>query len=539
MNKSNKVQPSKKNNLLCFINPLKNNAMNKSNQAQPSKKNNVMNKLIMGLSCLGVLSTVSCDNDRKEQKIAPPLEKVTFSAKAISSLVSNEDGDSEFKIEEGDEVTLYIVAGDEESTTAATYYTDQDKIVGTKFYRDDGVKFKFVKDKDDKSGDIFTLEGGFYLEAGDGDGKEYTITKFDITKDGTTYDLKQYQSFNMTIGSPTNVNVEIRPKIEQSVTGEPSSPPALEKLGFSITTSTVENNTFKAKFTKADGTLFNSTKDKEAVIHLTVKNGDKEVYEIKNLFSESNTIDKNCEIFTITLSMEISSYKDFDVVAEVTSSEGTQSFTPSGSVEEGYVFTQENKSESSEESEEKTTSTTSSTKTGTSSNPGTLAFIGGDFEQDMNLNNKYGLKKYASYEPGTGINGSKALYIKTDGTKDNDYVFTTLASGNLPATYSTLTFKLKGTAANKSISINLYKADDKSDDKFYEFNLGDVTGDKAIKYSGQNAYDGSINTSDWVTITLDLSGISDLNNDSSKAFLALKIGKKSAFDIYVDDFYIQ
>ncbi len=533
MNKSNQAQPSKKNNLLCFINPLKNNAMNKSNQAQPSKKNNVMNKLIMGLSCLGVLSTVSCDNDRKEQKIAPPLEKVTFSAKAISSLVSNEDGDSEFKIEEGDEVTLYIVAGDEESTTAATYYTDQDKIVGTKFYRDDGVKFKFVKDKDDKSGDIFTLEGGFYLETGDGDGKEYTITKFDITKDGTTYDLKQYQSFKMVMDSPTNVNVEIRPKIEQSVTGEPSSPPKVESLKFSIhkSKSIAKNNTFKATFKKTDGTLFNSTKDKEAVIHLTVKNGD-EVYEIPNLFEEAGDKEgtKAYEIFTITLSMEIS--KDFDVVAEVTSSEGTQSFTPSGSVEEGYVFTQENKAESSEESEEKTTSTTSSTKTGTSSNPGTLAFIGGDFEQEMKLSK--GLE-YASYEEGTGINGSTALHIKTDGDQGNDYVFTTLASGNLPATYSTLTFKLKGTAANKSISINLYKADG----KYYKCNLGDVTVDKKINPSGSNRYTGSINTSDWVTITLDLSTISDLNTDSSKAFLGFKIGEKCPFDIYLDDFYIQ
>ncbi len=322
MNKSNQAQLSKKNNVLCFINPLKNNVMNKSNQVQPSKKNNVMNKLIMGLSCLGVLSTVSCDNDKKEQKIAPHLEKVTFSAKAMSNLVSNQDGSPDgdeapdFKIEAGDKVTLYIVEGDEKSTTAASYYKEGE-IIGTEF-PEDGKEFEFVKDKDDKSGDLFTLKDGFYLEAEGGDGKEYTITKFDITKkNGTTYDLKQYQSFNMLIGSPTKVDIEIKPKIEPSATGDT----ALESLKFSIhkSKSIAKNNTFRATFKKMDGTLFNSKKDKGTVIHLTVKNGDYVIYDIPNLFEATGDKDgtKAYKIFTITVPREISYYKDFNVVATV------------------------------------------------------------------------------------------------------------------------------------------------------------------------------------------------------------------------------
>ncbi|MFI2741423.1 DUF5689 domain-containing protein [Zhouia sp. PK063] len=165
----------------------------------------------------------------------------------------------------------------------------------------------------------------------------------------------------------------------------------------------------------------------------------------------------------------------------------------------------------------------------------TLAFVGGDFENEMNLGAR-SLMSYATYEDGTGIEGSKSLHIQTSGTSSNDYVFSTLSPTTMPSSYSKITFKLKGTAGSKSISINLYD----NSGGYYRFNLGEITANTTITSSGSNSYSGSINTNgDWVTITLDLSEITDLNTDTSKDLFALKIGKASDFNVYLDDFYIQ
>ncbi len=172
---------------------------------------------------------------------------------------------------------------------------------------------------------------------------------------------------------------------------------------------------------------------------------------------------------------------------------------------------------------------------------GTLAFAGGDFENWQDFVgglNQYGLQSYATEATGAGQNGSTALQITTDPTttNGNDYVFTALATAGLPSSYSKITFYVKGTSA-KSISINLYN----TGGSYYKFNLEDVTGDKTVQQSGNNQYTGTIDTGgNWVKITLDLSGISDLNTtNTSDSFLALKIGKEVNYNLQLDNFTIE
>lgn len=170
-----------------------------------------------------------------------------------------------------------------------------------------------------------------------------------------------------------------------------------------------------------------------------------------------------------------------------------------------------------------------------------LAFAGADFE-DWNTFlggiNNFGIKDYATHSEGTGIDGSGSLHIFTDPmtTNGNDYVFTSVATSNLPSTYSKITFKMRG-ASNKSVSINVYK-----DGDYYKFNLDGVTGSKTVQASETNQYTGgTINTGgQWVTITLDLSNINDLNTSNTAGdFFALKIGKNADYDLHFDDFYIE
>ncbi len=169
-----------------------------------------------------------------------------------------------------------------------------------------------------------------------------------------------------------------------------------------------------------------------------------------------------------------------------------------------------------------------------------FVFPGGDFENFSAFTgglNTYGLKNYATESKGNGVDGSTALSINTTGASGNDYVFTALANSDLPTTYSTIKFSVKGTTAGKSISINLYK----TDGSYYKFNLGDITADTTIAAESSNKYSGTIDTGgSWVQITLDLSGITDLNTtDTAASFFALKIGKEAAVDLYLDNFIIE
>lgn len=166
---------------------------------------------------------------------------------------------------------------------------------------------------------------------------------------------------------------------------------------------------------------------------------------------------------------------------------------------------------------------------------GNLLFPGADFEDwtafTGKLNN-FGLKNYATQadDPDQG----NVLQIKGTPQK-NDYVFTVENVEVKTANPTKITFKLKGTANGRSLSLNVYK----NNTEYKAFNVGDVTGDATISVAANNQYGGSINTNGkWITITLDLTGV-EVNTSGSGNLFALKVGKEAAWDVMVDDFKIE
>lgn len=184
---------------------------------------------------------------------------------------------------------------------------------------------------------------------------------------------------------------------------------------------------------------------------------------------------------------------------------------------------------------------------------GELLFPGADFEDFAAFTGTLmkAPQPYATAAAGAGRNGSTALHI--NGTpKGNDYVFTAMNNAGKDFSGKTkISFYMKGTAAGKSISINLFPADksqpglsvQKNGDAYYVYNLGDVSSDVTIQAATANAqgqiwnsYNGSINAADWVKVTLDISGKALAKSDKLFAF---KVGKGVAWDLYLDDFTIE
>ena len=182
-----------------------------------------------------------------------------------------------------------------------------------------------------------------------------------------------------------------------------------------------------------------------------------------------------------------------------------------------------------------------------------LLFPGADFEDFAAFTGTLmkKLQPYATEATGAGRNGSTALHI--NGTpKGNDYVFTAMNKEGKDFSGKTkISFYMKGTAAGRSISINLFPADksqpglsvQKNGDAYYVYNLGDVSSDVTIQAATANAqgqiwnsYSGSINATDWVKVTLDISGKALAKSDKLFAF---KVGKGVAWNLYLDDFTIE
>lgn len=177
-----------------------------------------------------------------------------------------------------------------------------------------------------------------------------------------------------------------------------------------------------------------------------------------------------------------------------------------------------------------------------------LLFPGADFEDFAAFKgtlNKFGLKNYATEAAGAGRNGSKALHIK--GTpKDNDYVFTaTNKEGKDFNGKTKITFYIKGTVTGKSLSFNLYPEDKtapdlfvtKKGEKYYTYNLGVVNDAEAnLSVAKNNQYNGSITATDWVKVTLDITGRSIAKSGN---LIAFKVGKGVAWDLYIDDITIE
>ncbi len=169
-----------------------------------------------------------------------------------------------------------------------------------------------------------------------------------------------------------------------------------------------------------------------------------------------------------------------------------------------------------------------------------FVFPSGDFENYsafLASLNSFGIKPYATQSAGTGRDNSNSMRIQMSSTPGNDYVFTTLAHSGLPANPTKIQFYLKGTSA-KSLSFNVYQTDPL---QYYKFNLDNVTVSKTVTATDANQYTGTIDTGgEWVLITLDLSGLENLNlTNTANSFFALKVGKDAAYDLHLDNFTIE
>lgn len=180
--------------------------------------------------------------------------------------------------------------------------------------------------------------------------------------------------------------------------------------------------------------------------------------------------------------------------------------------------------------------------------PTNLLFAGSDFENwptFLSSVNSFGLKPYASQGIGTGALGTNSFFINGTPTA-NDYVFTIKASAHLtiPANPTKITFWVKGTAASKSLSINVYR----STEGYDVFNVGNLAGNSVTlpkaalsdtSTNGANSYTGSINTGgNWVKVTLDISNVL-FNASNNGDLIALKVGKDSAYSLHIDNIEIE
>lgn len=168
-----------------------------------------------------------------------------------------------------------------------------------------------------------------------------------------------------------------------------------------------------------------------------------------------------------------------------------------------------------------------------------LLFAGADFEDEAAfkalLLPKFPLPAYATFVDG-GRTG-KALQIKTDAAKKNDFIFNIQGRDKNLTGKRKITFYIKG-SAQKSLSINVY-VPGKKNNAAKVFNLGDITTDKTYKTVASNLYKGIINTNGkWVKIELD---ITEFAGEIAKKdnFFAIKIGDNVPYDILIDDITVE
>ncbi|WP_025882851.1 fimbrillin family protein [Porphyromonas uenonis] len=179
---------------------------------------------------------------------------------------------------------------------------------------------------------------------------------------------------------------------------------------------------------------------------------------------------------------------------------------------------------------------------------GELLFPGANFEDFAAFKgtlNKYGVGTYCSEATGAGRTGN-ALKISGSMAK-NGYFFTVEnKSGKEFTGKSKITFYVKGTATGKGISINLYPADKTvsglTQQGYYAYNLGNINNadvtiqDASHAAKNQNDYAGSVNATDWVKVTLDISGKALAK---SGYLIAFKGGGNGVYDLLIDDITIE
>ncbi|WP_297164215.1 fimbrillin family protein [uncultured Porphyromonas sp.] len=176
-----------------------------------------------------------------------------------------------------------------------------------------------------------------------------------------------------------------------------------------------------------------------------------------------------------------------------------------------------------------------------------LLFPGADFEDFAAFKgtlNRFGMN-YCSEATGAGRTGNA---LKVSGTlAKNGYFFTVENKSGKEFTGKTkITFYVKGTATGKGISINLYPADNTvsglTDQGYYAYNLGNINNadvtiqDASHAAKNQNDYAGSVNATDWVKVTLDITGKSIATSGN---LIAFKGGKGGTYDLLIDDITIE
>ena len=177
-----------------------------------------------------------------------------------------------------------------------------------------------------------------------------------------------------------------------------------------------------------------------------------------------------------------------------------------------------------------------------------LLFPGADFEDFAAFKgtlNRFGLGSYCSEAAGAGRTGNA---LKLSGTMaKNGYFFTVENKSGKEFTGKTkITFYVKGTATGKGISINLYPANNTvpglTEQGYYAYNLGNINNadvtirDASHAAKNQNDYAGSVNATDWVKVTLDISGKALAKSGN---LIAFKYGKTGVYDLLIDDITIE
>lgn len=179
---------------------------------------------------------------------------------------------------------------------------------------------------------------------------------------------------------------------------------------------------------------------------------------------------------------------------------------------------------------------------------GDLLFPGADFEDFAAFTgtlNRFGVGDYCSEATGAGRTGN-ALKVSGSMAK-NGYFFTVEnKSGKEFTGKSKITFYVKGTATGKGISINLYPADNTvpglTQQGYYAYNLGNINNadvtiqDASHEAKNQNDYAGSVTATDWVKVTLDISGKALAKSGN---LIAFKGGKTGVYDLLIDDITIE
>lgn len=162
------------------------------------------------------------------------------------------------------------------------------------------------------------------------------------------------------------------------------------------------------------------------------------------------------------------------------------------------------------------------------------------FEASMN---KYGLK-HGTRAEGKGHTGD-ALHINGSPAR-NDYLFTVNAAGTSFAGKTKIVFYVKGTSS-KSLSFNIYN----NENLMLGYNLGDLaTETKTLTAASEefatgiavgNSYAGTIDTQgQWVRVEMDIAKFADqIATVAGKNLFAVKIGKLSSPDLYIDDITVE